>query len=545
MVVEDEYIERQALVLMLRENFPELSLTGESGNGFEAVSQAYSGKPDLVLVDVGLPGKNGLDVIAEIQSFSRETAFIIISSHDNFEFAQRAIKLGVEDYLLKPVRLESLRAAISSSVSRKESRHEASAAATNLLNRMESIRPLIESDFIYSVVSGGQSEAQRKLLAFLGHENSSGVCLVISARNGANHPPVHSRELVKNFPENTGQKVLSGFFNKQSIIYLLTDGGAENDDLEELCGITLAYLEDNYRDIHIGVSEFMEGGNNWSNAYRQARAALKHAEEEGRGIKRYDRAAMFYSDGIPAQGRSSGITENHTNGSGRLASWVSLFVRVILDNREDQLEKLAEEICLALMSGNEFHTAREEAHKLIILLEQELKKALPLTEQRTDTDAVILKAAEPRHLEMCLLSHVKRLSLLVHETRDQNKNYFVDRAVMYIKNNYQREISLGSIAVEINVSPYYLSKLFRKYTGKTCTELIAEERIEAAKQLLAQNYSSKETCFQVGFNSQNYFVKIFKKYVGVTPGEYRNTSMPAQAAYNPPSAARRHTGSFG
>jgi two-component system response regulator YesN len=505
MVVEDEYIERQALVLMLRENFPELSITGESGNGFEAVSLAYSEKPDFMLVDVGLPGKNGLNVIAEIQSFSRETTFIIISSHDNFEFAQRAIKLGVEDYLLKPVRLESLKAAISSSVSRKESRHEAS----NLLNRMESIRPLIESDFIYSVVSGGQSEAQRKLLAFWGYENSPGACFVISARNGAGHPHI----LIKNFLEDAGQKALSGFFNNQSIIYLLMDGKAENGGLEELCRITLAYLENNYRDFHIGVSELMEGGNNWSTAYRQAKIALKHAEEEGRPIKRYDRTAMFYSDGMP---------ENSVNGGGKLAAWVSLFVRIILDNREDQLEKLVEEICLALISGSGFYAAREEAYKLIILLEQELKKALPVTEVQAGADAVILKAGEPRHLEMCLLSHVKRLSLLVHETRDQNKNYFVDRAVVYIKTSYQKEISLGSIAKEINVSPYYLSKLFRKYTGKTCTELIAEERIEAAKRLLVQNYSSKETCFQVGFNSQNYFVKIFKKYVGVTPGEYRN-----------------------
>ncbi|MFP3089385.1 AraC family transcriptional regulator [Treponema sp. TIM-1] len=512
MVVEDEYIERQALVMMLRGNFPELSITGESGNGFEAVSQAYSKKPDLVLVDVGLPGKNGLDVIAEIQSFSPETTFIIISSHDNFEFAQRAIQLGVEDYLLKPIRLESLRAAISSSVSRKESRYEASTAATNLLNRMESIRPLIESDFIYSVVSGGQSEAQRKLLAFLGYENSSGVCLVISLRTGANHPHVS----IKSFLENTGQRALSGFFNNQSIIYFLMESGAENDSLEELCRITLTYLENNYKDFYIGVSELVAGGNNWSTAYRQARIALQHAEEEQQRIKRYDRAVMFYSDGIP---------ENPANGGGKLAIWVSLFVRNILDNREDQLEKLAGEICLALMSGNEFYAAREEAYKLIILLEQELKKALPVTELRTDEDAGILKADEPRHLEMCLLSHVKRLFRLIHETRDQNKNYFVDRAVMYIKTNYQKEISLGSIANEINVSPYYLSKLFRKYTGKTCTELIAEERIEAAKRLLIQNYSSKETCFQVGFNSQNYFVKIFKKYVGVTPGEYRNASI--------------------
>jgi two-component system response regulator YesN len=525
MVVEDEYIERLALVLMLRNNFPELSVTGEAGNGFEALSRAYSEKPDFILVDVGLPGKNGLDVIAEIQSFSRETTFIIISSHDNFEFAQRAIKLGVEDYLLKPIRLESLKAAISSSVSRKERRYEANTAATNLLNRMENIRPLIESDFIYSAVSGGQGEAQRKLLAFLGYEDSSGVCFAVSGRNGISH--LHAS--VKKLLEESGQKALSGFLNNLSIICLLTDGQAENSRLEEFCRVIPGYLENNYGDFHIGVSEPIESGNNWSAAYRQAKVALKHAEEEGQSIKRYDRAAMSYSDGIPAAGRSAEIPESPANGSGKLSLWAGLFVRAILDNREDQVEKLAGEVCLALMSGNEFHAAREEAYKLIILLEQELKKALPAIEFRTGADAAILKAGGPGHLEMYLLSHASQLFLLVHGTRDQNKNYFVDRAVIYIKANYQKEISLGSIAKEINLSPYYLSKLFRKYTGKTCTELIAEERIEAAKQLLAQNFSSKETCFQVGFNSQNYFVKIFKKYVGVTPGEYRNASMSATA----------------
>jgi two-component system response regulator YesN len=513
MVVEDEHIERQALVMMLRDNFPELSIIGEAGNGFEAVSQAYSQKPDFMLIDVGLPGKNGLDVIAEIQSFSGETTFIIVSSHDNFEFAQRAIKLGVEDYLLKPIRLESLRTVISSSIARKESRHEASAATTNLLNRMESIRPLIESDFIYSVVSGGQSEAQRKLLSLLGHENNSGVCLVISLRNGANHPHVAIRTLL----ENAGQKVLSGFFNNQSIIYLLMDGGAEHDHIEELCRNVLAHFGDTNNDFCIGVSDPVEGENNWSIAYRQARIALKYAEEEKRRIKRYDRTLMFYS---------GGIQENSANGGGKLAAWAGRLVRNILDSREDNPEKLAGELCLALMSGNEFYIAREEAHKLIILLEQELKKTLPVTDLQIDPESIILKADEPRHLEICLLSLIKRLFLLVHEIRDQNKNYFVDRAVMYIKTNYQKEISLGSIAKEIKISPYYLSKLFRKHTGKTCTELIAEERIEAAKKMLIQNYSSKETCFQVGFNSQNYFVKIFKKYVGVTPGEYRNASVP-------------------
>jgi two-component system response regulator YesN len=390
---------------------------------------------------------------------------------------------------------------------------------------MENIRPLVESDFIYSAVSGGQGEAQRKLLAFLGCENSSGACFVISGRKGTSNLHV----LIKNLLEEAGQKALSGFFNNQSIIYLLMDGKADNDRLEEICRAILSYLENNYAEFHIGVSGLVEKENNWSNAYKQARAALKHAEEEGRSIKRYDRSAMPYADGIPAAGRSSEIPEHPANGNGKLALRVSLFLRAILDNREDHLEKLAGEICLALISENEFHAAREEAYKLVILLEQELKKALPVMELESGADAAILKADGPRRLEMQLLSHVSQLFLQVHGMRDQNKNYFVDRAVMYIKTNYQKEISLGSIAKEINLSPYYLSKLFRKYTGKTCTELIAEERIEAAKRLLVQNFSSKETCFRVGFNSQNYFVKIFKKYVGVTPGEYRNTSISAAA----------------
>ncbi|MDR3336347.1 MAG: helix-turn-helix transcriptional regulator [Treponema sp.] len=70
--------------------------------------------------------------------------------------------------------------------------------------------------------------------------------------------------------------------------------------------------------------------------------------------------------------------------------------------------------------------------------------------------------------------------------------------------------------------------MFRKSTGKTCMEIISLERIEAAKKLLLRNYNSKETCYQVGFNSQNYFTKIFKKLCGMTPGEYRSGKLAQQ-----------------
>jgi two-component system response regulator YesN len=165
--------------------------------------------------------------------------------------------------------------------------------------------------------------------------------------------------------------------------------------------------------------------------------------------------------------------------------------------------------------------AREEAYKFIILLQETLCRAIPIPELRDEIDAALLRAEEPRDIEVSLLECVKRFSRLVNEFREQDRNVFVEKALRYIDEHIRSEISLGSIAPHIQVSPYYLSKLFRKYTGKTCTDIITERRIEEAKKLLVAGKSSKESCYGAGFNSQNYFSKIFKKITGFTPGEYR------------------------
>jgi two-component system response regulator YesN len=384
---------------------------------------------------------------------------------------------------------------------------------------MENIRPLIENDFIFSAVSNGQPEDQRQMLSFLGLEGNSGICLIVSEYSGSNHPYI----LLKKLLEEVGNKLLGGFFNNHSILYLMNKDPIKDSALDSICDyIKINLRNSGYDDFHIGVSDPVTN-DNWSTAYKQARTALKYAQETNLLVKKYDAAVMVCSAGMFPPGKFPGHPEKELTDSSRLAAWSGLLTRAILDNREEQLKNLVVEICLMLVSGTEFTTAREEAYKLIILLEQELLKNLSSLELKLETNAAVLEAKEPRHLEMYLLSYTKQLSFLVHEIWDQSKNDFVDRAIIYIQTNYQKEISLSSIAKEINISPFYLSKLFRKHTGKTCTEIITDERIEAAKRFLMQNYSSKETCYQVGFNSQNYFAKTFKKYTGITPSEYRNT----------------------
>jgi len=507
MVVEDEYFERQALVLMLQNNFPELTVIAELSNGIEAINVARQKRPDLVLVDVGIPGINGLEVIATIKNDEPKTSFIIVSSHDNFKYAQRAIKLGVEDYLLKPTRLETLKQAINASIEKKKSSYEADSTTTTLLNRMESIRPLVEHDFIYAVIANSQTEELYRILSFWGLEDCGGFCLVISEKNGFSR----QHGMIRNALEELGNRLVSGFFNDQSILCIMVKGPVLGEVVDNVCGFIQEFLKkQGHADSFIGVSKVLENIAEWPSAYRQARIASKQAQEENICFKKYD---------IPE------ILSLSESSSEKLSTWTKLLFRAILEDKEDQLRKLIEQVTLVLLSDNNFQQAREDAYKLMILLEQELGRTFPRLGNRLTVDTTILELEQPRYLETALFSYIKHLVLAVQDFRDQSKNFFVDNALLYIYAHYQKEISLGSIAREIGISPYYLSKLLHRYTSKTCTELIAEKRIEMAKELLLQNYSSKEVCYQVGFNSQNYFAKIFKKLTGLTPGEFRNTNI--------------------
>ena len=79
------------------------------------------------------------------------------------------------------------------------------------------------------------------------------------------------------------------------------------------------------------------------------------------------------------------------------------------------------------------------------------------------------------------------------------------------------------MADALQVSPFYLSKLLNNSLHKTFTELVSERRVEASKELLKSGKRIKEIAYEVGFQGQNYFTKIFKNYTGVTPKMYKNS----------------------
>lgn len=109
------------------------------------------------------------------------------------------------------------------------------------------------------------------------------------------------------------------------------------------------------------------------------------------------------------------------------------------------------------------------------------------------------------------------------EGDEKTGHYLVDAAVAYIKQNYKNEITLAAVAEKIMITANYLSTLFKQHTGKSFTDYLNQYRVEQAVRLLKNcTLKNYEIAYAVGFKDERYFTRMFKKYCGVCPSEYRN-----------------------
>ncbi|WP_239586778.1 response regulator [Shouchella xiaoxiensis] len=114
LIAEDELLERKAMIKFLQIQFPDLKIVAEAENGRKAIELAKITKPDLLLMDINMPGINGLEAIEEIKAYLPDAQFIMITAHDSFAYAKQALSAGVRDYILKPSRKEETIKAIKS-----------------------------------------------------------------------------------------------------------------------------------------------------------------------------------------------------------------------------------------------------------------------------------------------------------------------------------------------------------------------------------------------------------------------------------------------
>ncbi|PKM52031.1 MAG: hypothetical protein CVV02_03310 [Firmicutes bacterium HGW-Firmicutes-7] len=137
LIVDDEYLMRKALRIVITE-VEGFEIIGEAESGLEALKLSEELLPDIIFMDIKIPSINGLDVSKTIKKKTPNTSIIVLTAHSDFQYAQMAIQIGVDEYLLKPCSFDKIREIL---YKYKESHVEKNA------HSFELIKHLSENDF--------------------------------------------------------------------------------------------------------------------------------------------------------------------------------------------------------------------------------------------------------------------------------------------------------------------------------------------------------------------------------------------------------------
>jgi two-component system response regulator YesN len=154
MIVDDEYLEREALSIILKNRctIEDIDIIGTASNGEEAVELSKVNKIDIIFIDIKMPKKDGLQALKEIKKFLPEAKFVIMTAYDEFEYVQEALKLNIEEYLLKPVKPTKVDSVMQKITKKIKKRREEEEVKEKMKEKLNMVLPYIKMSFVFDLI---------------------------------------------------------------------------------------------------------------------------------------------------------------------------------------------------------------------------------------------------------------------------------------------------------------------------------------------------------------------------------------------------------
>jgi len=456
LIADDEDLIRFTIKDMIEESSLKNADIREASNGRELISEFRRDKPDLVLADIQMPGQSGLEAMAELGE--EKAHWIILTGHADFEYARQALKLGADDYILKPPSLEELEKVLM-----KVQEQIILEESGNQRQLEHSLNQIITGSTAYEYEpdlqqSGYWSGWLIYLDSFLDELQS------LEIRNDLSRILRESLCSTHRIFERTAVVCL----DRGSLFLCCFNPSGTNRTLS-LCDLLNPVIPDS-QSMHIlkipGDNDFRVFKKNWERVEQEGWQRLIHPPGTIQEVQ----------DDLPDWLEEFGR---------KLEEWITLTP----DQRETvDLEKLMN------LSG------QAESYGSIL---ENIKFLFPGTGE--ETVAGILEESE----------HHSR------NPGDEARPILVDQAIRIIQEHFHDEIGIAQIAYQLKVTPNYLSSLFRKHTGIPFTKFLTDKRMEKSVSLLKEtNLNIKEISSQVGYRSSRHFSAVFRQEIGCSPTDY-------------------------
>ena len=495
-LVDDEQPVLDGLSVTLNKTFPNIKICGKARSGMEALKGIAREKPDIIIMDVRMPGMSGIDTLREVNKILPDTVSILLTAYERFDIAQEAYALGVYKYLVKPVSQEALTETLTGALGKLTEIKNASLQTALEQERFENTRPLLEAGFFWSVIMGDpQSNLFRsfgealKLLPVGEHAEDGiirGHFAVISRKND----PLDQKEfaVIRREITNRLDCIPGPLFGGVLPVFISGDKinrtrDALRNTLEVLGLQKLRYslgCAASNEDIRLSFSQALSG------IYREKPEPLIGERKE-----RFEKPKNSGIESLLEFLKDKDVLELR-----------NAFVEWSLDNFAEGMTSRA------IMAGALCAILGADAEKILAA------GRLQLLVKKTDTKEIAEFAANLLITSLAFLDENAGPNSAFHDRR-------IRRALLFIADHYGEQISLEDTAAFVGISPAHLSRLFSVETGTTFSHQLTQCRIDrACKELNEGKLNIKEIARLCGYPDANYFSRAFKKALGLTPSEW-------------------------
>lgn len=531
-LVEDEMVIRRGIKNSIDWEKEGYIFCGEASDGELAYPMIIKEKPDILITDIRMPFMDGLELCKLVKKELPNIKILILSGYDEFDYAKEAIRLGVTEYLLKPISsgklLEALNG-VSESIRREKEDKDL------VRKYMEEMRENTEHEkqkFFEQMIAGNLSMAD-------------------------------ALETGKKYEMNLS----TGMYNLLLFRFTL---GEENRKSGELLGEAEYAIEKLTERLEY-VFEFQRGVEGWAfllmadNEEQMSERVKELSKDLEEIMKNYSTIAYFGGIGQPVA-RLRELEESFREAERALAARFTMELNRIISVEDIRMAQNVDTLDdIEITSFGEIEKTRTMLEKFLNngaedeidefvdvyineLPEENLKSVL--MRQYIIMDAYIVMMSfcekiEGIEGEMQAQSEELKNSMKTIQTLEEIKNYIrmllkkiigvrdtisgrrysdiIEIAKDQIRKTYMSdEISLNTIAAEVGMSPSYFSSIFSKEMGKTFVEYLTEIRMDRAKELLmCSSMKTSEIGYEVGYKDPHYFSYIFKKTQNCTPKEFR------------------------
>jgi len=533
-LVEDEIVVREGIRNNIHWEQHGFIYAGDASDGELALPLIRQIQPDLLITDIKMPFMDGLSLIELVRRELPRTKIVIISGYDDFTYAQQAIRIGVDRYLLKPIMKEKMVEILIELHKKMEAEQQQQEYLSQFKREVQEYEVFSRRRFFEQIVAGGLSVSEISEIAkSLGIDvNAPFYNIVLFSLSSVGYDgstPESYTDALAVVQDRIRQFIVSqsqlNLFSWNVTTYAVLVKGEQDDierrtrdcieNIQSCC--TMAGQDVNWHiacgSPVIRLSAIPVCANEASRilSYRYLCPEEHILSEES--IQNFRKKPDLKADKCKTEINQECIRNFLSNGE---EEEIGRFIDQLFQSAGEEVASLP--LFCRYLTLTVYYASDEYLNSISC---PRVEDSFWSAELRPNDSA-----STPEEARRFVRQIIRQVIKLRDRESKKQQHQLLTQAIGFIDNHYPEEtISLDRVARKVNISPNYFSAMFSQEVGHTFVEYLTNKRIDEAKRMLRQtDKRSSEIAFAVGYKDPHYFSFVFKKVSGCTPSEYRRGS---------------------